>query len=224
MPARFAFTLLSSALLTSVAAAQPAGESRGICWRNASSKCRAVVLTNMGVFTVAGAFAQPAGIDPGSGLPTRLDDEFHLGVRATSDWGILLRLSDRDAIGASFAASVESVPDGQNNFETAVFLRYRRQLGGEKSLDLAVGTPVLRDNEKSVSPFGLVKWNLNNTVGIALRPEVRKSIADLRDTPMRRSNLFVSAGVEVGRTPGLGLSVLYGALLTLFSMGAAGID
>lgn len=57
---------------------------------------------------------------------------------------------------------------GGEDTELGVFVRYRRWLGRDQSLDVAFGTPVMGNSYTRTSPYGLVKWNLNRWIGVAV--------------------------------------------------------
>jgi len=99
------------------------------------------------------------------------------------------------------------------------FSRPSRWFGSRRSLDLAVGMPViLRNGDALRSPYGLVKLNLDPRWGVALRPELRRSYSFSTAPPNKRSTLFLSAGVELGGWPDFALSSLGGAILGIVTL------
>jgi hypothetical protein len=134
-----------------------------------------------------------------------------VGGRALGDWGLLVNLGGRDAIGVSVFGSVRSKAPG-HEAELVGLARYRRWLGPDRSLDLGIGMPLIVDNtDVRRAPYGLVKFNFDRRLGVALRPELRRTIS-FTSEPRPRTKLFLSAGVEIGEPPGFALSAL-GAIL-----------
>src|SRR5712691_9965468 len=85
--------------------------------------CSAFVLTNFGIYGTLGRHAHE--LEP-----------------LVADWGLMVNISARDAIGASVFASLENVEVGPFvGFGAAV--RYRRWLPSSGSFEVAVGTPLL---------------------------------------------------------------------------------
>src|SRR5438034_2647716 len=120
-----------------------------------------------------------------------------------ADWGALANVGPRQAVGASFFASLDA-----DAFVLGPAVRYRRWIGADQSVDIALGTPVVSsDYGPTLSPYGLVKWNPAHWVGIALRPEVRRPVTTCDQSGCRSGSRFVgSAGVEFGWVPGLSLT------------------
>jgi hypothetical protein len=195
-------------------AAQPAPVPRPLCWRAApKASCSVVILTSFGLYAIGGSRETATGFDPVLGQPTGIVRQVSAGARATGDWGLLFNVGRRDAVGFSLFGSIESRKYGYDS-ELAAFVRYRRWFGNTRSLDLALGMPViLRNGDALRSPYGLVKFNLNNRLGVALRPEVRRSYVFTTAPPHRASKLFLSAGVEIGEQPGFVLSALGAVIL-----------
>jgi hypothetical protein len=206
----------ASALFSGALAAQPAPLPRPLCWRAApKASCSVVILTSFGLYAIGGSRETATGFDPVTGQPTGVGRQVSVGGRATGDWGLLFNVGRRDAIGFSLLGSIESRKYGHES-ELAAFVRYRRWFGNTRSLDLALGMPViLRNGDALRSPYGLVKFNLSNRLGVALRPEVRRSYVFTTAPPHKGSTLFLSAGVEIGEKPGFVLSALGAALLAV---------
>jgi hypothetical protein len=216
--------VLSCAVLPEPLRAQPAPEPRSLCWDAApKAACSVIVLTNFGVYAFGGSRERVTGFDPATGQPTGVSRPIRVGGRATGDWGLLLNVGQRDAVGASLFGSVEKTTGYGEQAELGAFLRYRRWFGAQRSLDLAVGMPViLRNGDALRSPYGLVKLNLGPRWGVALRPELRRSYSFSTAPPGKRSTLYLSAGVELGEWPGFALSSLGGAILGILTLIALG--
>ena len=128
--------------------------------------------------------------------------------RALVDWGVMVQVGRQAAIGASFFAIGD-----HDGFAGGPTVRYRRWLGPQASLDVAVGTSIVvsttNNNPETGSLYGLVKWNPVPWFGIAARPELIRRI----QSPCGPfgctydSQPQLSLGVEFGRVPGLVLSV-----------------
>lgn len=140
----------------------------------------------------------------------------HLGstpARALVDWGVMVNIDKKDAIGASFFGVGDF--DG---FAGGPAVRYRRWLRGEASLDVAVGTSIVASQSIKTNPitngslYGVVKWNPKPWFGLAARPELIRrrvvtSCGPSGCTVDTRSERQLSLGVEFGWVPGLVLSV-----------------
>lgn len=184
---------LGLALLPAPLAAQGSGPA-SLCWRAGSiERCRAIVLTNFGSYVESGT--------PGGG---------GLNIRAMADYGILVNVGERSAVGGTLFASL-----GRNSeFVLGPAVRYRRWLGSRQSIDLGLGTPIIGSGP---APHGLIKYNITNWVGVALRPEYRRDIVvNVCDgggcTDARRSRFVVAGGVELGWIPGFTATVVSGAV------------
>ena len=162
--------------------------------------CSVFFLTNAGVYT---------------GSPS---------LRGVADWGVMVNVGQRDAVGASFFAILDR--DGATAGPT---LRYRRWLGPQGSLDVAVGTPVTNNNNiVAGSLYGLVKWNPVHWLGVAARPElIRRAVFTCGPsscTAATRSRAQLSFGVEVGWVPGLVTTASGGLALLALIAAFAGAD
>ncbi len=211
--------LLSSAFcagLNQTLAAQGASKPRLLCWKAAQgASCHAVLLTNFGAYASIGSRLVGA-VDPFTGAFSE-QRRVAFSRRFTGDLGLLFDLGRRDAVGISVLGSAEISGFG-GGFELAGFARYRRWLEGSRSLDLALGMPVvLRSADALRAPYGLVKLNLNGRLGIALRPEVHRACESTNGL-QKKSRFYLSAGVELGEKPGLVLSALGGTLLGLVAI------
>ena len=201
---RWLLLLLSCALLPGILTAQRSSRSSPACWRaRPQERCRVIILTNFGGYVQSRA----------------AQGETHF--RAMTDWGALAHVGPRDAVGVSFFASLDA-----DAFVLGPAVRYRRWIGPDQSVDIALGTPVLSsDYGATLSAYGLVKWNPVHWVGIALRPEVRRPVTTCDQTGCRAGSRFVgSAGVEFGWVPGLSLTFAAGAVGLVAAIALAGID
>lgn len=196
------FILLCTLLSEPVAAQQ--GVSPGtLCWRaQPIERCRTMILTNFGGYIVSGS--QPLGGDGAS-------------VRAVADYGVLVNVGARSAVGMSLFASLSRNGD----FVLGPAVRYRRWLGSRQSIDLALGTPLIGTADGStpppLAPYGLIKYNPAHWVGLALRPELRRNrfvnICNGNScTDARHSRFVMSAGVEFGWRPGFAMTVVSGVV------------
>jgi len=149
------------------------------------------------------------------------------GGRASVDWGFMANTSRRNAFGASWFVSLD-----EDELSTGPVARYRRWFDNDRSLDLAVGTPVYTsENLKPGSILASVKYNPVHWFGVALRPEmVRRTVYECVDasctaqTTRTASSGRVFFGVEFGWTPGLVLSIGGGLALGLAFLAYAGSD
>jgi hypothetical protein len=120
------------------------------------------------------------------------------------DLGVMVNIARRDAIGASWFFSADD--DG---LTTGPVLRYRRWFDPQRSLDVAVGTPIMGSEEvETGSLYGLIKYNPVHWFGAALRPEyIRRPVYDpSTDTSHKEGSGRLYAGVEFSGVPGLALS------------------
>jgi hypothetical protein len=176
------------------------------------------VVTNVGAYLLGGRHETVVASDPTTGVPTAFAQRFDLNARATGDWGVLVNVGRRNAVGASILGSLESTEHGRVA-ELGAFVVYRHWLGSERSLDVGLGTPViLRNSSAHRSPYGLLRLNLTHQVGLTLRPEVRRATDFLSGMPRTHASLFMSAGVEVGEKPGFLLSALGSAILGVLTL------
>lgn len=178
---------------------------RSLCYRaRPKPGCSAFVLTNFGSYLVLGRAA--SGNTP---------------LRAVADWGLMVNVSARDAVGASVFVSAD-----RDGYGLGPALRYRRWMGRSESLELAVGAPLAigGDNYKmeTGSVFGLVKWSPNHWFAVAARPELIRGPVFPGCGPTScpgnvvPSRLRLSLGAEIGWLPGLAATPL-GLLAMLFA-------
>ena len=172
-----------------------------LCYRaRPKPACSAFLLTNFGGYLVTG--------------------DFPLG--AVVDYGVMVNVSTRDAIGTSVFASFDPNPPG---FGRGPAVRYRRWLPPSGSFDIAVGTPLAHPNTIRGAVFGLVRWSPNHWFAVAARPEFVHRPVGFCGGPTNTCTSEVQwrgrvpLGVEFGWVPGLALTVAGGvALLALASL------
>jgi hypothetical protein len=153
------------------------------------SDCRVFFLSNAGGYLKLSASSSI----PPSGTQSNL--------RAIWDWGVMVNISPRDAIGASWFVTWD-----EDDVTTGPVAHYRRWFDGSRSLDVAIGTPVTGGNElETGSILGLIKYNFVDWFGVAVRPEYARYGA-------AGSWARVFVGMEFGWYPGVGLTVVGGAV------------
>ncbi len=120
------------------------------------SDCRVFFLTNAGGYLKLSASSS----NPPSGTQSNL--------RAIWDWGVMVNISRRDAIGASWFVTWD-----EDDVTTGPVVRYRRWFERGRSLDVAVGTPITgaEGELETGSVLGLIKYNFVDWFGVAVRPE-----------------------------------------------------
>jgi len=172
--------------------------------------CSAFVLTNYGSYVVTGDF--PVGV--------------------VVDWGWMVNVSTRDAIGASVFASFDPSPLG---FRLGPAVRYRRWLPPAGSFEVALGTPLAGGpfgnggGDVRGAVFGLVKWSLDQWFAVVARPELLHRSVGICGAPTYTCTSEVQwrwrvpLGVEFGWVPGLALTIASGvtvlALRAIFAGG-----
>jgi hypothetical protein len=170
--------LLGAPLAARAQRAADSTRTRALCWTaRPAPQCRVLLLTNFG------AYADIPG-----------------NARLVEDVGLMVNVSARDAVGASFYVTVDQ--DGL--FSTGPALRYRRWLTGRRSLELGAGARGAARDGGAV--MGLVKFNFGPYLGVAVRPEIVRVCDWWGGACMaggrRTSNFRVSLGVEIGSWPG----------------------
>ncbi len=167
-----------------------------LCFRaQPRNECRVFLLTNSGPYIQLDAF--------------KFDQ-----IRFAIDWGAMVNLSSRNAVGGSWFVFGQS----GENFTTGPGLRWRRWFGPTQSLDIAVGTPIFTGDSESFdlgSVLGLVKYNPVHWISVAARPElVRANVYNCSEAgcppPVSRTQPRLYLGSELGGMPGLGLGVAAG--------------
>lgn len=194
--------LAALVLATTPAGAQDSSKSGGLCLRaRPAPYCSAILLTNVGVFVVAGELGNPY-------YGTHLRR-----LRIAADWGVLLPIGRHAAAGASILVS-EDVDEGL----VAPALRYRHWSANERSsVEVALGASLPKtgynSNTNSVTStfFGLIKWNPTRVVGISVRPEWRVQndstncsyATPFACTQYHHGRFALSVGIEASGVPGL---------------------
>lgn len=157
-------------------------------------ECRVFFITN------AGGYFTPRSTNGSTSL------------RAIVDWGVMVNVSPRDAIGGSWFVTLD-----EDEFTTGPVVRYRRWFEGDRSLDVALGTAVAGGQLKAGSILGLVKYNPVHWFGVGVRPEYLRRSAftcgPLTCTEYTATSVRVYGGVEFGWVPGLVLTLGAGAAL-----------
>jgi hypothetical protein len=159
--------------------------------------CGAFLLTNFGAYLLVGK-----------------DDWGDSPFREVADWGAMVNVGEKDAVGGSVFATFDRA-----GLLLGPEVRYRRWLSASAALDVAVGTPLVSStgNIASGSITALVRWSPNPWLAVAARPEALRWTSAVSCTPSgcltaTRYHPRLSLGVEVGGIPG--------AVLT--GLGAAG--
>ncbi len=167
--------------------AQTRADGSPLCWHaQPAAGCRVFVLTDFGVY--ADITGQHAG-----------------RFRALGEWGLMVNVTPRDALGASFFLSVSSPsPDGA--WQSGPALRYRHWTSPRSALDLAIGYRGRTPNDQG-AVFGLFKYSPTPLVGVALRPEVVPKSCPVGmccvcNQTGWASSVRVLAGLELAEVPG----------------------
>jgi len=198
------------AILVSAAVPSAAQDSLGtiatkaICFRaKPKPACSAFLVTNFGPYVgVAGR-----------------DYRFQARLRLVADWGVMFNVSTREAIGASWFASLDD-----DEFMVGPVARYRRWTSPRASIEFAVGTPLYAYSNWNRGPLlgsilGLVRWSPASWFSVTARPElhlrrvyVGPSYNDFEIQPRGR----FSIGMEGGQVPGIVLLVVGVGLYSLY--------
>jgi hypothetical protein len=196
LPQSIAVAVLLAAAPSAIVLAQaPHRAADHPCFRaRPAPECSVFFLTNAGGY-----------INPGSTTGST-------PLRAIVDWGVMVNVSPRDAIGGSWFVTLD-----ENEFTTGPVVRYRRWFEGDRSLDVALGTPVTGGQLKAGSILGLVKYNPVHWFGVGVRPEYLRRSAftcgPLTCTEYTATSVRIYGGVEFGWVPGLVLTLGAGAAL-----------
>lgn len=173
-----------------------------LCWRaRPKAQCGAFVVTN------AGVYSRVVKATPEEG-----------SLAAVLDFGLMVNVTPRDAVGASFFASIET------NAAVGPAVRYRRWLDSRASVDLALGVPT---NGRQTGVFGLVKVSPTDWLGVALRPKLIRGYDYPSCTtvscapPVTRTKFGATAGVELSGPPAVAAS-LVGLLAFVVAIAASG--
>ena len=147
--------------------------------------------------------------------------------RVAADWGPLVDVSRRSAVGATVFASLDA--DG---LLIGPAIRFRRKLPRPgTTLEVSVGAPLKSsDNRLLVSPYGMIKWSPARGYGFVLRPEWRRSreydcsVGAPATCPQVTHGTFsLSAGLELSGVTGMiatGATIVgIGALFLAFVSG-----
>jgi hypothetical protein len=155
--------------------------------------CGAFLLTNFGGYLLVGK-----------------DDWGDSPLREVADWGAMVNVGEKSAVGASVFASLDRA-----GLLLGPEVRYRRWLSASAALDVAVGTPLVSSsgNIESGSITALVRWSPNTWIAVAARPEALRWTSTVSCNPSscvtaKRYHPRMSLGVEIGGIPGAVLSAL----------------
>ena len=190
--------LLAGPVALSAQAAAP------LCYHaRPKADCGAFLLTNFGGYVLVGKDAW--GDSP---------------YREVADWGAMVNVGEKDAVGASVFASLD-----REGLLLGPEVRYRRWLSASAAIDIAVGTPLVKSsgNIESGSITGLVRWSPNSWLAVAARAEALRWTSTVSCSPSgcltaSRYHPRLSLGVELGDVPGAvftGLSAVGTYLLFL---------
>jgi hypothetical protein len=179
-----------------------AAEGKAVCLRaEPKPQCKTFVLTN------AGLYGRLVRANPEEGPYT-----------AVLDYGLMVNVTPRDAVGASFFASIET------NAAAGPAVHYRHWFDATSSLDAAVGVATIGQGAPGV--YGLVKVNPAPWVGVALRPKLVRGygythcLMDAFCVPATRTRFGAAFGVEFSGAPGV-LAVLGGVLAFLIGVASS---
>jgi hypothetical protein len=180
-----ALGLLAAPLAARAQARPDSAHRAALCWTaHPAPRCRVLLVTNFGLYADV---VRPSGAHKG---------------RLVEHVGLMANIGRRNAVGASFFATVDV--DGVVSFGPE--LRYRHWMGEETALDLAVGArgPVAGVDHGAV--IGVIKYDFSPYVAFALRPELvrRETPAGVWPVthPVTGWGLGLSFGFEVGSWPG----------------------
>jgi len=197
-----------------VVSQQAPGTSPGVCYHaRPKPTCSAFLLTNAGLYWVL----------PGAGPYASQS----VAPVMRADWGIMWNIGARDAVGGALFAALDKNTGGARAW-LGPAARYRHWLSESGSLDVGLGVAAWY-SELGGSLFGVVKVSPNRVVGVALRPEfLRSEGAFCADPPIcsysRTDSHWssrVALGVELGDTPGLVATLVFG-LVVLVGVAVSG--
>jgi hypothetical protein len=154
-----------------------------------SPNCGTELLTNFGIY----------------GITSTHSSGGHFRVAA--DWGPLIDVGRRSAVGATVFASLDA--DG---ILIGPAIRFRRKLASPgTSVEVSVGAPLeSSDSRLLVSPYGMIKWSPARAYGFVLRPEWRRSReydcsvgAPVTCPQVTHGTFTLSAGLELSGVTGM---------------------
>lgn len=197
-------------VVLALALVAPPAVSAQLCYRaRPKPHCAAFVSTNFGAFAMLGK-----------------DDWGDSPFREVADWGAMVNLGDRAAIGGSVVASLDRA-----GLLIGPEVTYRRWLAATASLDIGVGLPVVTStgNIEAGSLTGLVRWSPNQWLAVAARPELLRwttvtSCGPAGCTTASRPHARVSLGLELGHVPGAVFTGVAGTVTTLLAFWLAAIN
>jgi len=191
------FLMLAGPALSAQAAAP-------LCYHaRPKAECGAFLLTNFGGYLLVGK-----------------DDWGDSPLREVADWGAMVNVGEKDAVGGSVFASLDRA-----GLLLGPEVRYRRWLSASAALDVAVGTPLVSStgNVASGSITALVRWSPSPWFAVAARPEALRWTSTVSCGPSgcvtaTRYHPRMSLGVEIEGIAGVvfaGLSTVGTYLLFL---------
>jgi hypothetical protein len=146
--------------------------------------------------------------------------------REVADWGAMVNVGEKDAVGGSVFASFDRA-----GLTLGPAARYRRWLSASASVEVAVGTPLV-SSTGAIQPgslFGLAKWSPNDWFSVAARPELARwtsvtSCGPAGCASASRMHGRMSVGIEFGRVPGAVFTALSGVATYLAFLAIAYSD
>lgn len=193
------FTVLATPL---AARAQTAPDTafgvHGLCWMRPAPACGTLLLTNFGVYQ---DYPQDNSVN---------------GTRLEWDLGLMANVTRRDAVGGSLFF----LTDRNGRFSEGLALRYRRWLGGENSVEAAVGVRGGAELIDKGAMVAMIKYNFGPKFGVVLRPELLFSCPQYGGVCARTdasSRLRVAVGVELGSWLGVASSAALGLVAAVVS-------
>lgn len=183
-----AVTALSLLLVVSPRALYPQATTSPLCYHaRPKPACSAFILTSFGTYVLLGS-------GDFGGTP----------FREVADWGAMVNVGQKDAIGGSVFASLD-----RSGLTVGPAARYRHWLSASASVEVALGTPLMASTQdlQPGSVFGLVKWSPNDWFSVAARPELGRwtsltSCGPAGCQAASRMHGRMSVGIELGRVPG----------------------
>ena len=192
--------LISFIILTTSLTAQNTDGPCKVCWSDPNMKsCDIIIITECGVHKI-------------------LTPNDYSKVQIVGDYGMLLKIDENNAFGASISSSIFVNED----FMIGPELRYRRWLGAGHSIDFALGFWL-----SSWLPHLFVKWNPIHWVGIALRVDlldklIYRTVKEPGGVTVMyfdyKRSFYISIGVEISGVPGAVISVTGAAIVGVFAL------
>jgi hypothetical protein len=200
-----ALTILS--LILAGPAGLAAQAAAPLCYHaRPKAACSAYVFTDFGAYVILGS-----------------DGWGNAPWREVGDWGAMGNIGSRDAVGGSVFATFDRA-----GLLVGPSVRYRHWLSSSRAVDIAVGTPLYSStgNILSGSVVGLARYSPNDWMAVAVRPEVLRwttvtSCGPVGCATATRPHARLSLGIELGRVPGLVLTIVSGLATLVAGLGIA---